>query len=218
MYFAIFAIVFAVLTLLGMGELGTPMVASAAGLLALPIWAVVRGVAYAMGKSPHTQRTGLGKSQMTIAQRWLIVGTLCVLAMGLARHFVEYRAEDMQVDIHLNRVVPVGLILPIREGTRTSYFQSPPAAPAPADTGGDYEPASVLRRFGFTPEGKPLNEVTAAQPVPVVKPQEGFEITTEQGIYARPDYSIAAAAIGGLLVPILLLAGAGYLALGSHHT
>jgi hypothetical protein len=45
MYFAIFAIVFAVLTLLGMGELGTPMVASAAGLLALSIWALVRGIA-----------------------------------------------------------------------------------------------------------------------------------------------------------------------------
>jgi hypothetical protein len=51
-----FAIVFAVLTLLGMGELGIPMVASAAGLLALPFWAVARGVAYAIGKSPHSQR------------------------------------------------------------------------------------------------------------------------------------------------------------------
>ena len=56
MYLALFAIVFAVLTLLGMGDLGTPMVASAAGLLALPIWAVVRGIAYVMGKSFHAQR------------------------------------------------------------------------------------------------------------------------------------------------------------------
>lgn len=49
---------------------------------------------------------------------------------------------------------------------------------------------------------------------PQPPPPDGFQIVTQRGIYARRDYTIGPAAIGGLVVPILLLGAACYLILG----
>jgi hypothetical protein len=46
---------------------------------------------------------------MTAARRWLVVVTLCIVAVGLASHFVEYRTEAKNV------LVEKGLLLLVRE-------------------------------------------------------------------------------------------------------
>lgn len=43
----------------------------------------------------------------------------------------------------------------------------------------------------------------------------GSMLITQRGIYARRDYAVGPAAIGGLIVPVLLIGCACYLALGS---
>jgi hypothetical protein len=101
---------------------------------------------------------------MTRAQRWLVVGTLVIVAAALGRFFLEFRRDD--ANVHQER-----LIISLGHSTRDPYPW----------------------------EGK----------LPA-----GFRLDVQLGVYARQGFTVAVAAFCGVLVPFLLVAGAGYLALG----
>jgi len=105
---------------------------------------------------------------MSVAQRWPVVLILCILAVGLATYFLEYRTEDKKE----KAFALYGLILPINEGLREPDASDRPSPPA------------------------------------------GYKIAIQGGIYTRRDYAIGVGVIGGVLIPFLFLAGAGYLVLG----
>ena len=107
---------------------------------------------------------------MSVAQRWPIVVILCILAVGLATYFLEYRTEDKKE----NAFALYGLLLPLNEGLREPAASDRPPPPA------------------------------------------GYKIAIQGGIYTRRDYPVGVCVIGGVLIPFLFLAGAGYLVLGGH--
>jgi hypothetical protein len=106
---------------------------------------------------------------MTRAQRWLVVGTLVVVAAAFAGFFLEFRGDDA------NMFHQEGLIIPLGLSSRDSY---------------PWEP----------------------------KLPAGFRLDVQLGLYARRGFTVTVAAFCGVLVPILLVAGAGYLALGRQRT
>src|SRR5262249_886395 len=68
----------------------------------------------------------LGGRTMNVAQRWPIVVIFCILAVGLATYFLEYRTEDKKD--HSFQLY--GLILPLNEGLREPGPSDQPPPPA----------------------------------------------------------------------------------------
>jgi hypothetical protein len=134
---------------------------------------------------------------MKTSQRRLILASLVTLAIASGSYCLDWQTRDAyRVGDHL---------------FEPHVFGAPPFVPSP-----------ILMKFGEALRKPTLDELLGPPPTSGrsagywFSPEEvGARYVTLSGLYSRGSMTPSEAAIGGLLVPFLLVVAAGYLALGA---
>lgn len=136
---------------------------------------------------------------MNAPQRWFLVASFILVAASLALYCTEYRVIDPY-----SREWPIRVLLESTDETDRetlrARLESDPATRAAIPLISLAQPRPEPR-----PTNRPLTEDEALKE---------FSPRPFGGIYARTGLTRSQAMVGGILAPILLLVGAGYLALG----
>ena len=144
---------------------------------------------------------------MNSSQRWFLVTSLILLAVGVALYCLNYRVVD--ADSSEGRVLAILLNSPKpeRESLKAELENSP-----------ERRAVIPLVSFGESQPRPPWEETHGRVPTDSELSSFLESKSTFSGIYPRTGLSPLEATIGGVLVPILLLISASYLALGARKT